>query len=144
MPSTVSPGLQRGHVDGDVGGSAGVRLHVGVFGAEQFLGAIDGELLDFVGVFAAAVVALAGIAFGVFVGEDRAHGFEHGFGDEIFAGDELEAGGLAAGFVAQQIGDGGIDGVERRCMRELAVSGLSSWTSLESQDETSYPAERNR
>jgi len=79
--------LQGGHVDGDVCGGAGMRLDVGVFGAEQLLGAIDRELLDLVGVFAAAVVTLAGIAFGVLVGEDGAHGFENGFGDEVFGGD---------------------------------------------------------
>ena len=90
-----------------------MRLHVGVLGAEEFFGAIDGELLDFVGDFAAAVVALAGIAFGVFVGEDRTHRLEHGFGDEILAGDEFEAGGFAVGFVAEKIGDARIDGVER-------------------------------
>src|SRR5258705_442341 len=65
-------GFQRGHVDGDVRGRARMRLHVGVLRAEEFLGAIEGELLDFVRVFAAAVIALAGIAFCVFVGEDRA------------------------------------------------------------------------
>ena len=94
-------GLKRGHVDGNVGGGAGVRLHVGMVGAEQFLGTIDGQLLDLVGDFAAAVVALAWIAFGVLVGEDRAHSFEDCFGDEIFAGDQLESGGLALGFLAQ-------------------------------------------
>jgi hypothetical protein len=56
---------------------------------------------------------LPGIAFGVFVGENRAHRFEHSFGDEIFAGDELEAGSFAVGFVAEEIGDARIDGVER-------------------------------
>ena len=43
-------GLQRGHIYGDVRRGAGVGLHVGVLGAKQFLGAIDGQLLDFVGV----------------------------------------------------------------------------------------------
>ena len=46
-----------------------MRLHVGVFGFEQLLGAIACEVLDDVGKFAAAVVALAGIAFGIFVSE---------------------------------------------------------------------------
>ena len=56
--------------------------------------------IDFVGNFAAAVVALTGVTFGVFVRENRAHGFEHGFGDEVLRGDQLEAGGLALGFLA--------------------------------------------
>jgi len=105
--------LQRGHIDGDVGGSAGVGLHVGVFGAEEFFGAVDGELFDFVGVFAAAVVAFAGIAFGVLVGEDRAHGFEDGFRDEVFTGDEFEAGGFALRFFAEEFGDLRVNGFQR-------------------------------
>ena len=49
------------------------------------------SVLDDVHVLAAAVVALAGIALGVLVGEDAARGFEHGLGSEILAGDQLEA-----------------------------------------------------
>ena len=44
-------------------------LHVGPVGAEQLAGAVDGHLLDDVHVLAAAVVTLAGIALGVFVGQ---------------------------------------------------------------------------
>ena len=52
-------GLQRGHIHGDVRLRAGMRLHVGVFGAEERFGAVDGQLLGDVHEFAAAVVALA-------------------------------------------------------------------------------------
>ena len=105
--------LQRGHVNGNVGLRARMRLHVGVLGAEQRFRAVDGQLLGAVGEFAAAVVALAGIALGVFVGEHRAHRFEHGFGNEIFRGDQLEAGALAASFLAQNFGDFRIDFLQR-------------------------------
>ena len=76
-------------------------------------GAIDGQLLGDVHKFAAAVVALARIALGVFVGEHRAHRFEHRFGDEILRGDQLDAGGLPPHFVADRLGDLGIDFVQR-------------------------------
>ena len=101
MPSTVSPGLQRGHIDGHIRLRARMRLHVGVLGAEKLLRAVDRKLLGVVHEFAAAVIALRRIALGVFVREHRAHRFEHRFGDEIFRGNQLEAGGLAAHFVAQ-------------------------------------------
>ena len=101
--------LQRGHVNGNVGLRAGMRLHVGVLGAEQRLGAVDGQLLGEVHEFAAAVVALAGIALGVFIGEHRAHGLQHRFGNEIFRRDQFEAGALAASLVAQHVGDFRID-----------------------------------
>ena len=105
--------LQRGHVDGHVGLRAGVRLHVRVFRAEERLGAVDGQLLGDVHELAAAVVALAGIALGVLVGEHRAHGFEHRFGNEVLGGDQLDAGGLATDFVANHLGNLRIDLVER-------------------------------
>ncbi len=105
--------LQSGHIDGHVGGCAGMCLHVGVFRAEKFLGAFDRQLLHFVGVFAAAIVPLAWIAFGVLVGKDGAHGFEHRFGNEILRRNELETGGLALGFVAEEAGDLRVDGVQR-------------------------------
>ena len=62
-------GLEQAEEHGLVGLRAGVRLHVGVAGAEQLLDAVDGQLLDDVDELAAAVVALAGIALGVLVGE---------------------------------------------------------------------------
>ena len=65
-------GLQQRVVDGGVGLRAGVRLDVGVLGAEQRLGAVDRELLDDVDVLAAAVVALARVALGVLVGQHGA------------------------------------------------------------------------
>jgi hypothetical protein len=91
-------GVEHGGERGLVGLGAGVGLDVGVFGAEQLFGAVAGEVFDDVGELAAAVVAAAGVAFGVLVGEDAAGGFEDGFGGEVFAGDEFEAGMLAVEF----------------------------------------------
>jgi hypothetical protein len=62
-------------------------------------GAVAGQVLDDVGELAAAVVALAGIAFGVLVGEDGARGLEHGAADEVLRGDHLQAFVLAENFV---------------------------------------------
>ena len=64
--------LEQGQVDGHVGVGAGVRLHVGVLGAEQRLRPLAGQVLDLVDDLVAAVVALARIALGVLVREDRA------------------------------------------------------------------------
>ena len=64
-------GLQRREEHRLVGLRARMRLHVGVVGAEELLRAVDRELLGDVDELAAAVVALAGVAFGVLVGELR-------------------------------------------------------------------------
>ena len=52
----------------------------------------DGQALALVHMAAPAVIARARISLGVLVGEGRAEGFEHGQGDEVLAGDELQAG----------------------------------------------------
>ncbi len=82
--------LQQRDVHGEVGLGAGVRLHVGVVGAEQFFGAVDGQLLDDVHVFAAAVVALARIAFGVFVGQLGTLRLHHARAGVVLRGDQLD------------------------------------------------------
>ena len=105
--------VEDGGEGGLVGLGAGVGLDVGVFGVEELFGAVAGNVFHFVGVFAAAIIALAGVAFGVFVGEDGAGGFEDGFGGEVFAGDEFDLAVLAGGFLVDEVVDGGIDLGER-------------------------------
>ncbi len=51
-------GLEHGEINGGIGLRTGVRLHVDVLGAEKLLRALDGQFLDDVDVFAAAVPAL--------------------------------------------------------------------------------------
>ncbi|MNE43560.1 hypothetical protein D3C80_1377410 [compost metagenome] len=82
-----------------VGLAAGVRLDVGVVGAEQLLGAVDGQLLDDVDVLAAAVVALVRVAFGVLVGQHAALGFHHRRAGVVLRGDQLDVLFLALGFL---------------------------------------------
>src|SRR5690606_28978020 len=77
-------GVEQRQVDGRVGRAAGVRLDVGEVGAGQLLGTADGQLLDLVDVFAATVVALARIAFGVLVGQAAALGFHHTLAAVVF------------------------------------------------------------
>src|SRR5580692_3273751 len=80
---------------------------------KEAFGAGSGEVFDDVGVLAAAVVALAGIALCVFVGEYGACGFEDGAADEVFRGDHLEAFVLALYFVFNLCGDLGVGGGQR-------------------------------
>ena len=102
-------GREQRVVDGGVGLRAGVRLDVGVLGAEQLLGAIDRELLGDVHPLAAAVVATAGIALGVLVREHRALTFEHRARDEVLRGDHLQRVPLTLKLTTQRGGDLGVD-----------------------------------
>ena len=80
-------GLEDGEVDGHVGLRARVGLNVCVFGAEEFFGAVDGELFNDVHVFASAIPPAARVTFGVLVGEARALGLHDRAGGEVFGGD---------------------------------------------------------
>ena len=88
-----------------VGLGAGMRLHVGEAAAEQLLRALDGQGLGHVHELAAAVVAAAGIALGVLVGQHRALRFQHGAGDDVLRGDQLDAVLLAAELAADRGGE---------------------------------------
>ncbi|MNZ12287.1 hypothetical protein D3C78_291620 [compost metagenome] len=76
-----------------------MRLDVGVVGAEQLLGAVDGQLLDDVDVLATTVVALARIAFGVLVGQHGTLGFHHRRAGVVLGGDQLDVLFLALSFL---------------------------------------------
>lgn len=100
----VARAEEREHRRG-VGLGARVRLHVRGLGAEQVLDPVDGQLLDDVHVFTAAVVAAAGVALGVLVREDRSLGLHDGGRGEVLRRDHLQRRLLAV-----QLGvDGGGD-----------------------------------
>src|SRR5690606_35386539 len=120
-------GLQQGEVDGLVGLRAGVGLDIGVVGAEQLLEAVDGKLLGHVDVFAAAVVALARVAFGVLVGQLAALGLHHPWAGVVLAGDQLDVILLAARFVGNGLGQLGIVGFDAGVAREHLRSGGQGW-----------------
>jgi hypothetical protein len=82
-----------------------VRLHVGEAAAEQPLGALDGQPLHLVHVLAAAVVAVARIALGVLVGEHAARRLQHGAGDDVLGGDQLDLVLLASELATDGAGD---------------------------------------
>ena len=99
---------QRVH-DRSVGRGSRVGLHIGVFGTEEALGSLDGEVLGDIDVFAPAVVALAGIALGILVRQHRALCFQHGTRDEVLRGDHLERRTLTAQLEVEDLGDLRID-----------------------------------
>ena len=92
------------------------------------LGALDGEFLGDVDELAAAVVAPARIALGVFVGHHRALRLEHGAGDDVLGGDQLDLVALAAELELDGAGDLGIAVGEAR--REKAVGQMAACASL--------------
>ena len=65
-------GLQAGVVYRGVGLRSRVGLYIGILRPEEFLGPVDGQLLDFIDYFAAAVIPPARVALCVFVRQDAA------------------------------------------------------------------------
>src|SRR4051794_18933860 len=87
--------LEQRDKHGLIGLRAGMRLHIGKAAPEQPLGALDRERLGYIDKFASAVISPTRIAFGVFVRQHRALGFQHRPGDDVLAGDKLDLGLLA-------------------------------------------------
>ena len=83
-------GLGEAEENGLVGLAAGVRLDVGEAAIEELLRPLNREVLGDVDELAAAIVAAAGIALGIFVGEDRALRFKHGGRNDVLRGDQLD------------------------------------------------------
>src|SRR5207248_11515108 len=65
---------------------------------------LDRQRLDPVDVLATAIVALAGVAFRVLVGEDRTLGFEHARARIVLGGDELDVLFLAPALAFESLG----------------------------------------
>ena len=119
-------GAQQGEVHGLVGLRTGMRLHVGVVGAEQLLHAVDRQLLGDVHVLAAAVVALVRVTLGVLVGQHAALGLQHAGAGVVLAGDQLDVILLPARLVGDGLGQFGIVGFDAGVAREHRVSGGKS------------------
>ena len=104
--------LQKRGVDLEIRLRAGVRLHVGEFRAEQRLGPLDGDGLQLVHIVAATVVALAGVALGVFICQNAAHGQNDGLGRDVLRSDQLDVLLLPAVLAAHGTGDVGVEALQ--------------------------------
>lgn len=110
-------GLEDGGVGGEICGGAGVGLDIDAPGLGVDVEGLEGsgaaEVLDLVDELVAAVVAVAGHALRVLVGEGAAEGLDHGERREVLGGDELDAAALAPLLLLDEVVDFGVHGVER-------------------------------
>ena len=107
-------GLHQRQEDALIGLAAGIRLDIGEAAVEQSAGALDRQLLGDVDELAAAVIAPARIALGIFVGHHRALRLEHGARDDVLRGDQLDLVALATELEFDRAGDLRIGVGERR------------------------------
>ena len=87
--------LEHGEINRKIRLRAAVRLHVAMVAAEQLLQSVAREVFRPVHKFAAAVIAFAGQALRVFVGEVRPRRGQYGGRNDVFAGDQLDIALLA-------------------------------------------------
>ena len=144
----VSPGLEQRQKHRLVRLAAGVRLHVGEAAAEEPLRPLDGEVLGDVDILAAAIVAPARIALGIFVGHHRALRLEHGARHDVLRRDQLDLVLLATELRFDGAGDLGIGfgerGGEERLRRGQAAGRLRVWHlehPVESRNRSALPHE---
>ena len=100
--------LEQCRVRAEVGVRAAVGLHVREACAEKLAGAFACQVFHEVHLLAAAVVALARVAFGVFVREHAAHRLHDRRRREVFRRDEFDAVPLARQFLTQRVGHFGV------------------------------------
>ena len=100
--------IDEGEVGRHVRLRPGVRLDVCGFRSEQTAGAFDGDLFHFVDKFAAVVIALGRIAFGIFVGQNGALRRSDRAAGEVFRGDQFDAFKLTLCLLVDPSGDFGI------------------------------------
>ena len=105
-----------GEIDRHVRLRAAVRLHVDVLRAEDFLGAIDRQLLDDVDVLATAVPTFPRITFGVLVRQAGTLRLHHRAAREIFRGDQLDVFALASFLRGDRVENFGVDLAQTRCL----------------------------
>ena len=94
--------LQQRKVNGKVCLCARMRLHIGMVCAKQFAGAGAGKLFHLIDKLAAAVIAVAGVTLGVFVGQNTAHCRKHCRGNYILRGNQLNIFALAIHFACHR------------------------------------------
>ena len=117
-------GLKHGKEHGQVCAGARMGLNVAIFTAEELLQSVAREIFGYVDKLTAAVVAVAGVAFGIFICQVTARRGKHRGRDKIFAGDELYIALLARKFKLQRLGNFGVGLFDERDIYHCIFSEL--------------------
>ena len=118
-------GRHQRHERGGIGGGAGMRLDVCEFTSEKLGNPFDCQGFRDIDVLAAAVIAPARQALGIFVGEDRALRLQHRLADDVFRRDQLDLVALAAELAPDRIGHFGV-GFRQGCGEQVRHGGAGS------------------
>ena len=101
-------GLQHGEINRRIGLRAAVGLHVGVLGVEQLFGPVTGNILGYIHILTAAIVAPSRITFRIFVRQRGTHRLQNSRRNKIFRSDQFNMHALALHFVRYGLKNFGI------------------------------------
>ena len=96
-----------------IGLRAGMGLHIDKARAEQLLRAVDSDLFHHIDMLAPAVIAFAGVTFGIFVGQNRPLGAQHIKAHNVFRCDQLDLVHLAIKLASDCLGNGAVGDLVR-------------------------------
>ena len=118
-------GLQQRQLNSHIGLCTGVGLHIGKFCTKQLLGALDTQAFQFIHEVAAAIVALAGQALSIFIGQNGTHSGDHRRGCKVLGSNQLDAILLTVQFPPHHCSDLRVeignesDGIQKFCTHSL-------------------------
>ena len=92
------PGIQQGKINSHVGLGAGMGLHIGMFGPEQFLCSFNSQAFRYIHALAATVITVGRITFRILIGHDAAHCFHDCNAGVVLRGDHFQVALLAQFF----------------------------------------------
>ena len=121
------PRFEHSLISGEVCLGTAVRLHIGMFGTKQFFGAIAGNILNHVHIFAATIIALARISFSIFVCQAGALRRHHSAAGKVFRSDQLDLVALALEFMRNGFS-------HSRILWRKEFSNVTHWEDLLSLD----------
>ena len=83
-------GLKQSEIHSQISLCARMRLYIGVFGAEQFLRPLNGQIFRNIHILTAAVITMSRVAFRIFIGHYTAHGFHDRYAGMVFRGNHFQ------------------------------------------------------
>ena len=117
--------LQGGQIHRGVGLRTGMRLDIDILRVEQRLDPIYRQLLHDIHILTAAVIALAGIPFGIFVGQHRPLRLHHRRAGIIFRSDQLDIFFLALHLAFDRLPEIGVNVIEGQFRGQHGVQSFS-------------------
>ena len=95
--------IQQSKINRHISLRTGMRLHINILSLKYFFSTFLSQRFDFINKFAAAIITMRRIPFGIFIGQNRTLRFHNRTRHNIFAGNKLNLFALAFQFFLNNI-----------------------------------------